>query len=241
MMKRGNIVTGIAIGVGAAIAVTTVATGADRPSRRVRAGDHVVIITPADTGRLTLQDVTAITDSATLVTGISPVTVSRTDVAGGSTDWRTGVYGVAASYLGITNRSVARGVPFDKDDVRAHRRYALLGETVASRLFPGRDAFGEWVRIGGVPFTVVGTLASKGRSVDGADQDDVVLVPYTTAQERLPGAKGLAEIVAVTRVRGDVGIVEQEVRHLIRDAHQLPRGRGDDFTITDAAWRLRHA
>jgi putative ABC transport system permease protein len=197
------IVAGVAIGVGAVIVTTAVASGTERPRHlSALAPGNIVIITPGDAGSLTMQDVAAIKHSATLVTAVSPVTIAPADVVAGHTDWRTVVYGVGGNYLSMADRRLAGGVPFDKGDVGAHRRFALLGATVASRLFPNRDAFGERVRIDGVPFLVIGVLAATG-------QDNIVVVPYTTR-----GSNRLAEIVAATAVQSD-----NELRRIVRGAH----------------------
>jgi putative ABC transport system permease protein len=174
-------------------------------------GADLIVITPRPTSRLTAQDAATLNRRAKLIGAVSPVIVEPTNVVG-----------VATDYLSIRHWTLASGVPFDNDDVRAKRAYALLGRAVASRLFPDADPFGARVRLGGVSFTVVGVLAET----DG-DQDNVVVVPYTVAQGRF------SEIVVTPAGHADVGAVEDELRGILRTAHQLRHGAPDDFTIQD--------
>ncbi|HET9983147.1 MAG TPA: ABC transporter permease [Longimicrobiales bacterium] len=238
---------GIVIGVAAVILMVAIGHGAQAQIEgQIRnLGTNLVVVTPgaisaagasqgaASFNRLTADDVERIRREATLITAISPVVVTRTQVIGGQGNWRTEVNGVATEYLEIRNWSVASGEAFGDDDVRAKRRVVLLGSTVAANLFPGADPVGAQIRLGRSPFTVVGVLAPKGQTASGADQDDVVLVPYTTAQDRLSGFSFLGQILARAASARDIPAAMEEIRGIMRDAHELPAGAPDDFTIRD--------
>src|SRR3712207_3296809 len=203
---------GIVIGVGAVIVMVAVGNGAQSQieSQINSLGTNMLVITPGSTAqggasqgagtfnRLTIEDADKLKAEATLLAAVSPVVVTRTQVIGGSGNWRTGVNGVSTDYLTIRDWGVTSGALFGDDDVRAKRRVVVLGATVAERLFAGEDPVGSQVQLGQSPFTGVGVLARKGQTASGSDQDDVVLVPYTTAQDRLSGRTFISQILAST-------------------------------------------
>jgi putative ABC transport system permease protein len=238
---------GIVIGVGAVIVMVAVGNGAQtRIEAQISSlGTNMIVVTAGSTSqggasqgagafnRLTVDDARKLKDEGTLLGAVSPVIVTRTQVIGGSGNWRTGVNGVALDYLTIRDWSVTGGAPFSEDDVQAKRRVVLLGATVARHLFPDGDPVGAQVQLGKSPFTVVGVLASKGQTAGGSDQDDVVLVPYTTAQDRLSGFVFLAQILASATSRDAIPQAMDEVRVLMRESHELSGGGQDDFTVRD--------
>ena len=107
----------------------------------------------------------------------------------------------------------------------------LIGATVADKLFPGEDPIGKVIRINKVPVQIVGVLAAKGQTPDGSDQDDVVLVPYTTARSRLSGWNFVGQILASTYSADDIPGAKEEMRGILREAHKLGEADFDDFTI----------
>jgi putative ABC transport system permease protein len=126
---------------------------------------------------------------------------------------------------------VANGTFFDDEDVRGSGRVAVLGNTVARALFPSEDPVGAQIRIRDVPFTVIGVLAPKGQTAEGRDLDDVVLVPYTTAQIRLSGRQFIPQILASTYSPEDIPAAQAEIRSILRDLHGLAPNEGDDFQV----------
>jgi putative ABC transport system permease protein len=161
------------------------------------------------------------------------VVVTRTQVIGGDGNWRTSVNGVSTDYLVIRDWSVTSGTLFSDDDVQAKRRVVVLGATVAANLFPGQDPTGAQVQLGRSPFTVVGVLAPKGQTASGTDEDDVVLVPYTTAQDRLAGRTFIAQILASTETASQIPAAMNEIEGIMRESHRIGRGMPDDFTVRD--------
>jgi putative ABC transport system permease protein len=123
------------------------------------------------------------------------------------------------------------GTFFTDNDVRAQRKVAVIGSTVATNLYPGSDPVGAQLQIRNVPFTVVGVLATKGQNAGGQDQDDVVLVPYTTAQSRLAGNTRIGQILVSASSSQDIPQAQEEVRAIMRESHRIPDGDDDDFTV----------
>ncbi len=239
---------GIVIGVGAVIVMVAIGNGAQSQIEKQigNLGTNMIVITAGSTAqggasqgagtfnRLTIADADKIKANSTLLNAVSPVIVTRTQVIGGAGNWRTGVNGVSTEYLTIRNWSVTSGELFSDDDVRSKKKVVVLGSTVATNLFPDGNAVGASVQLGRSPFTVVGVLASKGQTASGSDQDDVVLVPYTTAQDRLSGFSFLAQILGSTTSTQVIPAAIEEVKQIMRDAHQLNGGNvPDDFTVRD--------
>ncbi|HEY2025483.1 MAG TPA: ABC transporter permease, partial [Gemmatimonadaceae bacterium] len=183
--------------------------------------------------RLKVADVDAVRSQATLLSAISPVVVTRTQIVGGAGNWRTEVNGVSTDYLTIRDWSVSSGALFTDEDVQAKRTVVVLGATVVKNLFPDADPVGSEIRLGKTPFTIVGVLAAKGQTASGADQDDVVLVPYTTAETRLSGFSFLGQILASASSPDQLAAAQDEIRGIMRDAHEIPSGGVDDFTVRD--------
>jgi putative ABC transport system permease protein len=238
---------GIVIGVGAVIVMVAIGNGAQSQikSQIKNLGTNLIVVTAGSTqqggasqgaqsfNRLRVEDVDAIRAQATMLSAISPVIVTRTQIVGGTGNWRTEVNGVSTDYLTIRDWGVSSGELFSDDDVRAKRNVVMLGATVARNLFPDNDPVGAAIRLGKTPFTVVGVLAAKGQTANGSDQDDVVLIPYTTAQTRLSGFSFLGQILASAAVPDQLAPAQEEIRGIMRDAHGLSIGAPDDFTVRD--------
>ena len=242
-------VSGAVIGVAAVIVMVAVGQGArDEIKNRVtRLGTNLIVVTPgaAQQGavsqgaqtftRLTVEDADAIRKQRLLVTAVTPGIVTRGQLVGGEGNWRSAIYGVHEDYFTIRDWSADSGNLFSPDQVRASRKVALLGKTVADALFPGADPVGQKLRIRDVPFDVIGVLQRKGQTAEGADQDDVVIIPYTTAQTRLAGRSFLPQILASAASPADVPGAQEEIRDVIRGTHHLIAGEPDDFTIRNQA------
>jgi putative ABC transport system permease protein len=236
---------GVIIGVGAVIVMVAIGEGAkSRIAEQVASlGTHMIVVTPgavrlsgvsqggATSNALTLEDAALLEREAALLSGVSPVVVTRSQVIGGDGNWRTSIQGVSTSYLVIRNWALESGAFFSPSDVRTMRKSAILGKTVADNLFPGADPVGQQIRIRSVPFEIAGVLARKGQTPDGIDQDDVILAPYTTVQTRLSGRTWIPQILASTYSADDIPGAQSEIRQLLRESHKLPEGADDDFVI----------
>ena len=128
----------------------------------------------------------------------SPIQQNQQQVVYGSNNWATRIYGVAPDYLTIRDIRIEEGEPFTTDDVKSTNKVALLGKTVVDNIFAGEDPIGKTIRIRKVPFTVVGTLVPKGQNSSGQDQDDLIIMPITTAKKKVMGG-GTAEQLAANR------------------------------------------
>ncbi len=240
---------GIIIGVGAVIMMVAVGGGAKSQieARIQNLGTNMIVITPgaSTTGgvsqgqqsysRLTLQDADMLRQQAFLLSAVSPVIMTRTQVIGGEGNWRTFILGVSTDYSIIRDWQTESGAFFDEADVVSMRKVAVLGRSVAEALFPGQDPVGQQLQLRNVPFTIVGVLAGKGQTAEGSDQDDVILAPYTTVQNRLSGRSRIGQILASTYSVEDIPGAQEEIRAILRDAHQLSMNEDEDFTIRNQA------
>jgi putative ABC transport system permease protein len=237
---------GIVIGVGAVIVMVAVGNGAQKQieAQIKNLGTNLIVVTPGSTAaggasqgaqtfnRLTVTDADRIRSDATMLSAVSPVIVTRTQIITGKGNWRTEIDGVSTDYLTIRDWGVTSGDLFTDDDLRTKRKVAVLGATIVKNLFPDSDPVGSQIQLGHVPFTVVGVLAAKGQTSSGVDQDDIVLVPYTTAQDRLSGFTFLGQILASASSPKDMTAAQEEIRGIMRDSHGLG-GSPDDFTVRD--------
>jgi putative ABC transport system permease protein len=237
-------VLGIVIGVAAVIVMVAVGYGArSRIEERINSlGTNLIVITPGSTAaggvsqgagtfnRLTIDDARALEREGTLFAAISPVIFTRAQAIGGEGNWRTQVNGVAVGYQGIRDWQLESGTFFTDNDLRVSRKVAVLGHTVADQLFPGVDPVGQQIRLRNVPFTIIGVLVRKGQTASGRDEDDVVVIPYTTAQARLAGFSFIGQILISTSRVEDIPAAQEEARSIMRESHRLGSEQGDDFT-----------
>ena len=238
---------GIIIGVGAVIVMVAIGAGAQGQIERQiqNLGTNMLVITSGSTAeggvslgaqstaRLTVEDAEAIEAQSFLLAAVSPVIQTFTQVVGGTGNWRTSMLGVDYDYQIIRDWDVIQGAFFDAEDVRSIRREVVLGYTVAENLFPNGDAVGQQLRLRDVPVTVIGVLEPKGQTAEGLDQDDVILAPYTTVQNRMAGRQFLSQILASTYSPEDVPAAQVEIQQILRDTHGQAGSAPDDFTVRD--------
>ncbi len=210
-----------------------------------RLGTNMIVITPGSSSsggvsrgagsfnRLKVEDADVLRRECSLLSAVSPVIMTFGQLVGGQGNWRAPVHGVAVDYQVIRDWPVASGRFFDQADLRSRRRVCLLGQTVAEELFGDQEAVGEQLRIRHVPFEIIGVLQTKGQTAGGTDQDDTVLVPYTTVQTRLSGRQFVAQILASTSTPADIAPAMDEMRTVLREAHRLADWEEDDFTVRD--------
>jgi putative ABC transport system permease protein len=246
-MRTALTTLGILIGVASVTVMVAVGQGAQQQVHRQigSLGTNLIVVVPGNASqggvsqgagtfnRLSLEDVEAIDRNGTLLASVSPVIMTRTQVIGPAGNWRTSIQGVDADYERIRDWPVADGAFFTAEDVFARRKVALLGKTVADQLFPGESPVGRRVQVRDTLLDVMGVLAPKGQMASGQDQDDVVLLPYTTAQARLSGQVRIPQILVSAASSGDLPAAQEEVRAALRDAHGIAPGDEDDFTVRD--------
>jgi putative ABC transport system permease protein len=235
---------GIVIGVGAVIIMVAVGQGAQRGiENQINAlGTNLLVITAGSSNqggvsqgaqafnRLTVEDAEKLKREGTLFAGVTPVVNTRTQVIGGGANWRTTINGVSTDFQTIRDWQVESGTFFTDGDVRSTRKVAVLGATVAENLFPGTDPVGSQIQIRNVPFDVIGVLPKKGQNAGGQDQDDIVVIPYTTAQSRLSGGTRIWQILVSASSPEDLTAAQQEVSAIMRESHRITDGE-DDFTV----------
>ncbi|MBZ0269866.1 ABC transporter permease [bacterium] len=240
---------GIVIGVGAVILMVAIGQGATLQIRSTvqGLGTNMLVVTPGATtsggvsqgaqsfNRLTVDDADRLREQSFLLAAISPVVTTRSQIVGGQGNWRAFVFGVHTDYQVIRDWPVQTGVFFDASDLKAMRKVAVLGNTVAVNVFGEDDPIGQQIRIRNVPFRVVGVLAAKGQTADGNDQDDIVLAPYTTVQTRLSGRQFITQILGSTFSPDEIEEGREEIRAIMRDAHGLGDSQEDDFTVRNQA------
>ncbi|NNE46066.1 MAG: FtsX-like permease family protein [Rhodothermales bacterium] len=236
---------GIIIGVGAVIVMVAVGEGARTQIQDQinNLGTNMIVITPGSSSqggvshgaqsynRLSIDDYEKLQREGTMISAASPVVFTRTQAIGGQGNWRSTINGVSDQFAVIRDWELASGVFFDNADLRSMRKVAVLGKTVADNLFPGEDPVGQQVQLRNVPFDIVGVLAEKGQTANGSDQDDVIVVPYTTAQTRLSGWSRIFQILASTYSPADIPAAQEEMRLIMRESHRLAEWDEDDFTI----------
>src|SRR5246500_4321180 len=199
---------GIIIGVAAVIAMVGIGNGAKAQveAQIASLGQNVILIFSGSTtssgirtgwggaGTLKIEDAEAIRREVPGVIAVSEEVVSTTQVAAGNQNWFTRIYGESAEYLDIRQWPLADGAPFTDQDVRSSNKVCVIGKTTATQIFGNDSPVGQVLRIKNVPFTILGVLTPKGLSPQGVDQDDIVIMPYTSAMKRVIGGSTLRNI-----------------------------------------------
>src|SRR5579884_1509298 len=241
---------GIIIGVGAVIAMVAVGSGATQriQDQIASIGSNVIIVQPGSLNiggvrqgwgnaqTLTEDDAKAIGTELPSVQYAAPVQQNMTQVVYGNSNWFTRVFGTTPDYLTIRDISVQSGQPFTQADVDASSKVCLLGKTVADNLFNGTDPVGQIIRVNKVPFTVAGVLAPKGQSPTGQDQDDIIIMPISTAKKKVIGGRKnnmqtVGNIMVQARGEGATKIAVSDIEGLLRQRHRLQPTQDDDFAV----------
>lgn len=241
---------GVIIGVAAVIATVAVGSGATaRIQQQIASlGSNLIILIPGSittsgirlgSGNaltLTEDDARAIVAQCPAVSLAAPAVRGGERVVAGNNNWATSIQGVTPDYLIARDLSLERGSPFTLQDVESATKVAVLGKTVVDNLFAGEEPLGQTIRIRNVPFTVIGVLLSKGQSPTGQDQDDVILIPLSTAKKKVLGVSqanaGVVGSIMVQATGGDtIGTAQDQIHALLRQRHHLQASEDDDFTI----------
>jgi putative ABC transport system permease protein len=250
--KLRSMLTMLGIIIGVAAVITMIAIGAGAQARvedQIKAlGSNLIMLQPGSVtaggvrmgagsrNTLTEDDSYAIQREIGDVQAAAPHLRGTGHVVAGNNNWSTVFYGVTPEYFEVRNWVIETGKGFEPADLTGAGKVALLGETVARNLFGDSDPIGQVIRIRKVPFTVIGTLQRKGQSLMGQDQDDVILMPITTARNRVLGGgvarqRTVGAVFVKVREGADMKEVENDVRSLLRQRHRLPPGADDDFTL----------
>jgi putative ABC transport system permease protein len=244
-MRSVLTVLGITIGIAAVICVVAIGkAGQARVEQQLNnLGDNFVWIEAGGravngvrtgargTKSLTLGDAVAIKTQIPLIKSVSPNVDASTQIVYGNQNWFCTFRGVSPEYFDIKRWRIAEGAAFTQDDVDRAAAVCVLGRTVRDNLFGPENPIGKVVRVKTMPCKVVATLAPKGLSVSGQDQDDGIMLPYTTAQKKLMGITWLDDILCSAVSPDVVKLAGQQAAALLRDRHHLRPEQDDDFNI----------
>jgi putative ABC transport system permease protein len=249
---------GIVIGVASVIILVAVGTGASSEvDKQIKAlGTNMLVVFPGSMrvmGRsggagtdipLSEVDVTAVRDKVSGVEAVSGQINDSGPVVYGNANWTTSLSGVHAEYADIRDWPIAAGRDLTPNDVRTGAKVTVIGDTVAKEVFAGEDPVGAAIRIKNVPFEVVGVLVPKGQSVMGRDQDDMVLLPITTARMRVSGKSQLQndrvnQIYVKVAATADIAEVQEDIETLLRQRRKTRAGAEDSFSVRNLAETMK--
>ena len=244
-LRSALTILGIAVGVAAFICVVAIGNaGSSRIEEQLQnLGNNFVWIEAGSRNRngmragargirsLVLGDALAISEQVPLIRSMSPNVDGHVQVVYGGENWATQYRGVAPEYIQIRRWRLRRGAFFTKADVDAAAPVCVLGQTVIDNLFGSDDPIGATIRVQGLPCKVTGVLQAKGFSAMGQDQDDFVLLPFTTVQKRITGTFWLDDIFCSAVSRDAMSEATRQITSLLRERHHMNPGEDDDFNV----------
>ena len=236
---------GIIIGVSAVIIMLGIGTGARKnvQANMESMGSNILTIRSSSATSvgtrpsLTIKDAQEIMKTADNIDSVAVASNESKQLMYGNQNWASSVYGVSNSYLYIKNYEIESGRGFQQEDSRNYAKVAIIGHTVAEELFGDLDPIGRVMRVGNIPFKVIGTLKSKGSS-GPMDQDDLVFIPITTAQRKVFGTDfpGSVKMILVKGEDADkLTALENEIQSILRSRHHIGKNQEDDFKIRNFA------
>ena len=240
---------GIIIGVGAVIAMVSIGMGVrDKVETSIASlGSNLIMVSPGAASSsgvrqaagtnttLTLKDAQAISREVVGIGAVAPSVSKQYQIVAGNMNWTTSVQGTTPEYLDVRNLTVQSGSFITSQDVDVRNRVAVIGATVANNVFANVDPVGQSVRINNAPFKVIGVLEAKGQSAGGQDQDDIIIIPLTTAQERLMGITYVQTISVQAANADTVDQVQEGITNVLRSRHRITGDKSDDFTVRNLA------
>jgi len=237
---------GIIIGVAAVIAMVSIGNGAksQMESQIASLGDNVILVFAGNwspggvrsgwggAGTLKVDDALAIKREIPSVTAVSPEVRGGAQLTAGGENWSTGnLLGESADYLDIRHWPLAEGAGFTEQDIRTASKVAIIGQTIATQLYGDESPLGKILRIKNVPFLVTGVLTPKGLNLMGQDQDDIVVLPYTSAMKRVTGGTNLRGINVQGSKDSNLAATKDQVVAVLRQRHKIGPEKDDDFTV----------
>ena len=243
---------GIIIGVSAVIIMLAVGSGAsERIAKDMESmGSNLLMIRSSSATTsgvrmgsgtkpsLTLKDAEVIESNAQGVLAVAPYSSSSSQLTYGNQNWATTVAGTTASYLYIRNYEILQGRNFIPEDIKNSTKVAIVGDTVATELFGDMNPINKTMRIGNVPFKVIGLLKTKGENGMGMDQDDLVFIPITTAQKKVFGTDfpGSVKMINVKALSDEtLSLAANDITDILRRRHNIGKNQDDDFEIRNLA------
>jgi putative ABC transport system permease protein len=236
---------GIIIGVGAVICAVAIGQGASEQVQQQisNLGDNIIFILAGSitangvrmgtqaTKTLTVQDAEAIQQHVPGIALVSPGVGASVQIVNGNQNWYTRVSGAGPDFLQIRKWPLDHGSNFSQRDVDVASNVCLIGKTVVQQLFGDQDPVDQVVRVQNIPFRILGELTSKGQSTFGQDQDDTLVIPYTTVQKKIVGIDWLQNILASATSQGEIPNAQKQISALLRQRHHLRPNEDDDFSI----------
>jgi putative ABC transport system permease protein len=244
-MRTALTMLGVIIGVAAVICTVSIGEGATQRIQNAieNMGANMVWIEAGgvnlngvrtgngQTKTLTMDDLKAIQDQIPLVSHATPNVDGRAQVVFGNQNWNTSMRGISPDYLFVRKLAVERGTFFGEDEIDRADNVCVLGPTVANILFLSDNPIGQTVRVNNQPCKIIGVLEPKGQSATGQDQDDMILMPYSTVQKKVKGINWLDDIWASANTADVIPEAEREITDLLRERHHIRTGQLDDFNI----------
>ena len=233
---------GVIIGVGSVIASVSITTGASKQveDKVASLGQNVVTVFSGNftsggmrggwgsAPTLTVEDTTAIKNEVANVVAVSPEVRDRMQILANGLNWNTQIQGESPDYPQIRDWDIADGAMFTDADVRSIAKVAVIGKTVVDQLFVNQDPVGETLIIRNIPFKVVGVLEAKGFNLFGQDQDDIVIIPYTSHMRRITKRTFVNSIMVQAASKDTIEQVQEDINTLLRDRHKSAE---PDFTV----------
>ncbi|MBI2806444.1 MAG: ABC transporter permease [Planctomycetes bacterium] len=249
-MRSGLTILGVVIGIAAVTTMVSIGQGASQLVRNQfqNLGSNVIVVLPATSQSggvrqniamtLTEEDTTAIAEECPSVLAVSPLIGTSGQVIGGNINWKPNeMVGVGADYPIVRAWPMARGDFFSQRDVTSAARVCVIGNTLANQLFADADPIGQQIRVKNIPFRVIGVLIPKGANLVGQDQDNILLMPFTTVRKRLQGSafKNVGLILVSARSEALSSQAEREIRTLLMQRHRILPGEPADFEVRNTA------
>ena len=241
---------GIIVGIAAVIAVIAIGNGASEQMKSSinSMGNNLVMIFPGSmrsggmhmgagaSNTLTAEDGEQLEqDYPELIAAQTPMIRANAQVIYGENNWSTQVSGVGTGFIAVRGWNVGNGTFFTEEDVHTGKRVVILGQTVVDNLFPGTDPIGKTMRVKNMSFKVIGVMEKKGSNSMGQDQDDILIMPYTTVRRTLQNSvfNNVNQILVSLHDMGDLEEAKTEFTAMLRQRHRLKDGKEDDFNIRD--------
>ena len=242
-------VLGVVIGVCAVITLVNLGGGAQISIEEAISGlgTNLIVIFPGSVTKggmrtgygsvttLTVEDAHAIQEECFAVQMVTPIVSTAAQVVYQNQNWGTSIFGVSPDYQRIKNWPLEQGEFFTAQDVNAATKVCILGRTVVEKLFGRQNPVGQVIRVKRIPFRVIGVLTPKGQTAFGQDQDDTVVVPYTTTQKRLVEVTYLSMVMASAVSVDLIDDAQDQIKTLLRQRHSIKEGEDDDFTVRNLA------
>ncbi|MFL5339435.1 MAG: ABC transporter permease [Gemmataceae bacterium] len=249
-LRSGLTVLGVVIGIAAVITMVSIGQGGSQliQNEFQNFGSNVLVVFPGSrqsggvrqgtVNTLTAADADAIAAECPAVKAVSPFIPVGGQVIGGNVNWQPDqMLGVGPGYAVIRNCTIASGEFFSDRDVAGASKVCVIGDTLVKQLFPDADPVGQSIRVNSIPFRIVGVLGRKGANLVGQDQDNILLMPYTTVRKRLQTSAfdNVGVVFVSARSDGLSAQAEREIRNLLLERHKIPIGAKPDFEINNTA------